>query len=128
MEQPAFKSRTDQLVHYARGLARVCIDVAREAGVTNLPDSAAVDILFDTLPPEIIVAYIAEADEKFGKKLEEEEDLASVAKLVALGSCGKTASDIAEDMTNFVGVLERYPALKKKFFCHIKVLRRILHS
>jgi hypothetical protein len=125
---PVFKSRTDQLVFFATKLACLCIDLMKDAGlIENLPNREALEQLLQTIPPEIIVSYIVEADEKFGKDLETEQ-LSAVAKLVALASNSKNARGVAAEMESFVNKLEESPALKKKFFCYVKLLRQIIHS
>lgn len=125
---PVFKNRTEQVVFFAKKLALLCMDIVKESGrAESIPGGEALMMLFDNLPPEMVVSYIMEADEKFGAELENEQ-LSSVAKLVALASSAQDVHGIAEDMEAFTGQLEKSPELKKKFFCYVKLLRRIIHS
>lgn len=124
---PVFQSRTEQLIYYATKLACICVDLIKETGrMKDLPDHETLEELLKQLPPEFIISYIVEADEKFGKELEGEQ-LSAVAKIVALASTSNDVHDLTQDMESFVNKLEQTPALKKKFFCYVKLLRQILH-
>jgi len=127
--RPVFKTRTDQLVYVASKLACLCVDIMKEVDpCCSLPEREIVeDLITRKLPPEFVVSYICEANEKFGNELEC-EDLSAVAKIVALASTSSNVGDITKQMLTFVGKLEETPVLKKKFFCYVKLLRKIISA
>jgi hypothetical protein len=124
---PSFENASDQACYYIRRFCGFCRGIAAEISPSKVPSAKKFESIMRAVPDSALIGYAFEARRMYGDKLDQ-EDLATVARMVATHTKSTQVEDIVSDMKAFTDHLAGHPDARRKFFSYWRVVNKILQS